>query len=83
MRFEEKKELEVEDYDVKIENLGVTEFRKILKKKNSKNIEVFKVVDDTNTSKPRVHFEAHPEMEEIVSEYQDVIRSELLAGLPP
>ncbi len=83
MRFEEKKEFEVEDYDVKIEKVGVTEIRKILKKNNSKNIEVFKVVDDTNTSKPRVHFEAHPEMKEIVSEYQEVIRSELPTGLPP
>ncbi len=69
------KEFEVEDYDLKIENLGVTEFRKILKKKNSKNIEVFEVVEDTNTSKPRVHFEEHPDMKEIVSEYQDVVRS--------
>ncbi len=58
MGFEENNEFEVEDDDVKIENLGVTEFRKILKKNSSKNIEVFKVIYDENTYKPRVHFEA-------------------------
>ncbi len=42
IRFEEKTEFEVEDYDVKIENLEITEFRKILKKNYSKNIEVSK-----------------------------------------
>jgi hypothetical protein len=76
------------DTEAKIENLHVTSFRKLLKRRKSKNdFKIYQVID-MNTMTGAESFEGvgqakSSKMKRLLEKYKDVFRTDLPKGLPP